>query len=141
MQGPDMFDPELKGVTPRLVEELFQRVSSAPETQEFTIRASYLELYLEKIRDLLDPTRTNLRIREDKTKGKQKAETRQGAAEARAQACQKEQEYAERIYHRRSRTSRLCVVQREKNVYLLHLLVPSRNVPPGDQRLRNNILG
>ena len=69
MQGPDIDNPELRGVIPRVIDDIFGRVAQAPENLEFTIRASYLEIYLEKIRDLLDPARDNLQVREDRTKG------------------------------------------------------------------------
>eukprot|EP01105_Mastigella_eilhardi_P017245 TRINITY_DN3966_c0_g1_i1.p1 TRINITY_DN3966_c0_g1~~TRINITY_DN3966_c0_g1_i1.p1 ORF type:complete len:1352 (+),score=414.45 TRINITY_DN3966_c0_g1_i1:390-4058(+) len=36
---------------------------------EFMVKASYLEIYLEKIRDLLDGKKDNLKVHEDKTKG------------------------------------------------------------------------
>lgn len=69
MQGPDIDDADKKGIIPRVVEDIFASVEAAPEEVEFTIRASYLEIYMERIRDLLDPERDNLRIREDRTKG------------------------------------------------------------------------
>jgi len=69
MQGPDIDDPDLRGVIPRVIDDIFDRIAEAPEHLEFTIRASYLEIYLEKIRDLLDPARDNLQVREDPTKG------------------------------------------------------------------------
>ena len=69
MQGPDIDDADKKGIIPRVVEDIFASVAAAPEEVEFTIRASYLEIYMERIRDLLDPERDNLRIREDRTKG------------------------------------------------------------------------
>lgn len=60
-----------KGIIPRAVEALFQGVSEADENIEFTVKVSYVEIYLEKIRDLLDSTRlkNNLNVREDKVKG------------------------------------------------------------------------
>ena len=42
---------------------------SAPETVEFTVQGSYMELYMEKINDLLDPTKKDLRVREDPVRG------------------------------------------------------------------------
>ena len=35
----------------------------------FTVRVSYVEIYLERIRDLLDPTRHNLQVREHPKRG------------------------------------------------------------------------
>lgn len=70
MEG-DIHSDELKGIIPRAVEALFDGVSQADENMEFTFLVSYVEIYLEKIRDLLDEsrTKTNLTVREDKLKG------------------------------------------------------------------------
>lgn len=70
MEG-DITSEEGKGIIPRAVEALFQGVVESDENIEFTFRVSYVEIYLEKIRDLLDEHRTknNLAIREDKLKG------------------------------------------------------------------------
>ena len=71
MEGSDIHDPSKKGIIPRTVEALFAGVSEADESIEFCFKASYVEIYCEKVRDLLDNHRvkTNLMIREDKTKG------------------------------------------------------------------------
>jgi kinesin family member 5 len=71
MEGKDIRDPTLKGIIPRTVEALFAGVTEADESIEFCFKASYVEIYCEKIRDLLDNHRvkTNLMVREDKTKG------------------------------------------------------------------------
>ena len=60
-----------KGIISRTVEALFDGVSEADENIEFTFKVSYVEIYLEKIRDLLDENRVkvNLTVREDKIKG------------------------------------------------------------------------
>jgi kinesin family member 5 len=70
MEG-DITNEDGKGIIPRAVESLFQGVTEADENIEFTFKVSYVEIYLEKIRDLLDEhrTKTNLTIREDKLKG------------------------------------------------------------------------
>jgi kinesin family member 5 len=71
MEGKDIRDPTLKGIIPRTVEALFAGVTEADESIEFCFKASYVEIYCEKIRDLLDNHRvkTNLMVREDKAKG------------------------------------------------------------------------
>lgn len=71
MEGPDIHDEQYKGIIPRTVEALFAGVSEADENIEFTFKVSYIEIYLEKVRDLLDSHRvkTNLQVREDKVKG------------------------------------------------------------------------
>jgi len=69
MQGPDITDPKMRGVIPRVVEAIFETISNAEENMEFTVRGSYVEIYLERIRDLLEPSRKNLQVREDPSKG------------------------------------------------------------------------
>ena len=55
----------------RSVAALFDGVAQADDHIEFTFKVSYVEIYMEKIRDLLDHNRlkTNLVVREDKTNG------------------------------------------------------------------------
>lgn len=69
MQGPDIEDIELQGIIPRMVRTVFNRIESASEHIEFTVKVSMCEIYMEKIRDLFDATKTNLKIHEDKKKG------------------------------------------------------------------------
>jgi kinesin family member 5 len=69
MQGPDISDLEMQGVIPRMVKTVFSKIENASEDIEFTVKLSMVEIYLEKIKDLLDPTKTNLKIHEDKTQG------------------------------------------------------------------------
>ena len=65
----DLEKPESRGVTPRIIDDIFATMHSAPETVEFTVQGSYMELYMEKINDLLDPTKKDLRVREDPVRG------------------------------------------------------------------------
>lgn len=67
--GKDMDNPEMKGIVPRMINTIFDIVGDAPEELEFLVKVSYIEIYMEKIRDLLDSTKDNLRVREDKTHG------------------------------------------------------------------------
>lgn len=69
MQGPSLHDKELKGLTPRMIEEIYNTIEMMPETTEFLIQLSITEIYKEKLRDLLDVTQTNLKIRESASKG------------------------------------------------------------------------
>ncbi|KAI8996690.1 P-loop containing nucleoside triphosphate hydrolase protein [Gaertneriomyces semiglobifer] len=62
-------DEELKGLTPRIVESIFSTIFSSPPHMEFTVKVSYMEIYMEKIRDLLNPTSDNLPLKEEKGKG------------------------------------------------------------------------
>jgi len=68
MQG-EIDSPELKGLIPRIVDTIFDKIDQASESMEFTVKASMLEIYNERIRDLLDPSKNNLNVREDKTRG------------------------------------------------------------------------
>lgn len=64
-----MEDPSLKGIIPRMVSTIFEYVENADETIEFMVSVSYIEIYMEKIRDLLNPANDNLPVRENKTRG------------------------------------------------------------------------
>ncbi|GMI81650.1 hypothetical protein like AT3G44050 [Hibiscus trionum] len=62
------------GMTPRVFEHLFTRIQKEKDNRKdeklrFTCKCSFLEIYNEQILDLLDPSSTNLQIREDMKKG------------------------------------------------------------------------
>jgi kinesin family member 5 len=65
----DMEDAQDKGIIPRIVEQLFAAFQTAPQHMEFTVKVGYMEIYMERIRDLLNPQRDNLAIHEDKIHG------------------------------------------------------------------------
>ncbi|CAM0140943.1 unnamed protein product [Umbelopsis sp. WA50703] len=69
MMGSDIDDERNKGIIPRIVEQIFQSILMAPANMEFTVKVSYMEIYMEKVRDLLNPSQDNLPIHEDKVKG------------------------------------------------------------------------
>ncbi|KDO20679.1 hypothetical protein SPRG_13431 [Saprolegnia parasitica CBS 223.65] len=71
MEGASIDDPGLRGIIPRTATELFARLMDADENMEFVVKVSYIEIYMERIRDLLDPykTKINLQVREDAEKG------------------------------------------------------------------------
>jgi kinesin family protein 5 len=69
MTGPSIDDDELKGIIPRMVRTVFETIAGSPEHLEFTVKVSYAEIYMEKIRDLLNPEKSNLKIHEDKGRG------------------------------------------------------------------------
>lgn len=51
-----MGSPEQPGLIPRLCSYLFSRTEQeAREGESFTVEVSYMEIYNEKVRDLLDP--------------------------------------------------------------------------------------
>lgn len=63
---------ELKGLIPRIVERIFLEIDSNSLLNiEYKVTMSLCEIYQEKIKDLLDTSsnKTNLNIREDKSKG------------------------------------------------------------------------
>ena len=68
MQG-DIDSDVLRGIIPRMVETIFEAIMQASETIEFTVKASMIEIYNEKVRDLLDPSKDNLEVHEDKQRG------------------------------------------------------------------------
>ncbi|KAK5175749.1 uncharacterized protein LTR77_000888 [Saxophila tyrrhenica] len=69
MMGADIEDGEQKGIIPRIVEQIFDRIMRSDGTIEFMVKVSYMEIYMEQIRDLLVPTNSNLPIHEDKARG------------------------------------------------------------------------
>lgn len=66
MQGV-IEDQRLKGIMPRMMDQVFSIVENNSMI-EFKITISVVELYQEKLKDLLDPSKVNLNIREDKNK-------------------------------------------------------------------------
>jgi kinesin family member 5 len=54
MEGANLYDDKLKGLIPRMFEYLFAKIGAADSKVEFTIKCSYLEIYMERICDLLD---------------------------------------------------------------------------------------
>lgn len=63
---------EHPGIVPRMVRDLFERIE-AKKTEdpklEFLITVSFLEIYKEQIKDLLNPSDKKLRIRQDSKLG------------------------------------------------------------------------
>ncbi|KAJ3339747.1 hypothetical protein HDU93_007863 [Gonapodya sp. JEL0774] len=68
MMGPDI-DGSERGLVPRIVESVFGTIESSPDWMEFTVKCSYMEIYMEKIRDLLNPSSDSLPIHEEKGRG------------------------------------------------------------------------
>ena len=72
MQGPDLSaleDVENQGIIPRMVRTVFNRIETASENVEFSVKVSMCEIYNERIKDLLEPRNDDLKIREEKGKG------------------------------------------------------------------------
>jgi kinesin family member 5 len=69
MTGPNVENIDQQGIIPRMVRTVFTRIESAQDTIEFQVKVSMIEIYMEKIRDLLDTSKTDLKIHEEKGKG------------------------------------------------------------------------
>uniref|UniRef100_A0AAQ4Q9V8 Kinesin-like protein n=1 Tax=Gasterosteus aculeatus aculeatus TaxID=481459 RepID=A0AAQ4Q9V8_GASAC len=63
-----LHDHQLMGIIPRIAHDIFDHIYSMDENLEFHIKVSYFEIYLDKIRDLLDVSKTNLAVHEDKNR-------------------------------------------------------------------------
>lgn len=44
----------MKGIIPRMMDALFANIINANQNIEFTVKCSFIEIYKEKINDLLD---------------------------------------------------------------------------------------
>lgn len=69
MMGPSIDDSEMKGIIPRITEQIFASIMASPGNLEYLVKVSYMEIYMERIRDLLSPENDNLPVHEDKVKG------------------------------------------------------------------------
>ncbi|XP_066519772.1 kinesin heavy chain [Hoplias malabaricus] len=67
MEGK-LHDPSSMGIIPRIAEDIFNHIFAMDENLEFHIKVSYFEIYMDKIRDLLDVSKTNLSVHEDKNR-------------------------------------------------------------------------
>jgi kinesin family protein 5 len=72
MEG-DVGDDVMKGVIPRSLQKVFSCIQEGQGGDiVFEVKVSFIEIYMERIKDLLDPTNSNsqdISIREDKLKG------------------------------------------------------------------------
>ena len=63
-------DPERRGLAPRLLQSLFHEIqTSMTPTITFTVYTSFIQIYLEKMYDLLNPAKDKLKIYQDAQKG------------------------------------------------------------------------
>ncbi|XP_046715714.1 kinesin heavy chain-like isoform X2 [Silurus meridionalis] len=67
MEGT-LHDPQMMGIIPRIVLDIFDHIYSMQQNLEFHIKVSFFEIYLEKIRDLLDVSKTNMAVHENKNR-------------------------------------------------------------------------
>ncbi|KAK3208667.1 hypothetical protein GRF29_77g1582381 [Pseudopithomyces chartarum] len=58
------------GIIPKICQDMFERINKVDENTSCTVEVSYLEIYNEKVRDLLNPTtKGNLKVREHPSTG------------------------------------------------------------------------
>lgn len=71
MMGSDIEDKQTRGLIPRIADAIFELIMLSSSDIEYTVGVSYMEIYMEKIRDLLDSSTdsNNLQIHEDKDNG------------------------------------------------------------------------
>lgn len=62
-------DAEFAGIIPRVMADVYSGIEHMQAELEFIVRVSYIEIYLEKIRDLLNPAANNLSVRESRERG------------------------------------------------------------------------
>ena len=57
---------EDKGIIPKVCQELFERIEANQDpNMQYTVQVSYMEIYCERVRDLLNPNnKSNLKVRE-----------------------------------------------------------------------------
>ncbi|XP_073711238.1 kinesin heavy chain [Misgurnus anguillicaudatus] len=67
MEGK-LHNSQQMGIIPRIAQDIFDHIYSMDENLEFHIKVSYFEIYMDKIRDLLDVSKTNLAVHEDKNR-------------------------------------------------------------------------
>lgn len=53
MMGADIDSEDLKGIIPRITEQIFTSIVESEAHLEYLVKVSYMEIYLERIRDLL----------------------------------------------------------------------------------------
>eukprot|EP00360_Condylostoma_magnum_P000774 CAMPEP_0168314124 /NCGR_PEP_ID=MMETSP0210-20121227/6516_1 /TAXON_ID=40633 /ORGANISM="Condylostoma magnum, Strain COL2" /LENGTH=87 /DNA_ID=CAMNT_0008279145 /DNA_START=327 /DNA_END=590 /DNA_ORIENTATION=+ len=69
MFGPDLNDPDARGLIPRAASFIFECVNNSDEGIEWTLTCSMLEIYREELKDLLSPEPVELKIKQDGKKG------------------------------------------------------------------------
>jgi kinesin family protein 5 len=66
--GPELSGGK-RGLLPRIIEAVMERVRIRPSNIDLRAKVSLVEIYNEKVTDLLDLTRRNLKLRENRNKG------------------------------------------------------------------------
>lgn len=70
-KGPEHVSEEDRGLIPKAIRHIFDFIDGADKQIKFLVRCSYLEIYQEKVMDLLNISKdqTGLQIKEDPQKG------------------------------------------------------------------------
>ena len=45
-QGASIDDPKLRGLIPRITEQIFETIVASPSTLEYLVKVSYMEIYM-----------------------------------------------------------------------------------------------
>lgn len=70
MIGSSIIDKETKGLIPRISEDIFKKIEMGSSEVEYAVGVSFLEIYMENIRDLLNSSsQEKFTIHEDKVNG------------------------------------------------------------------------
>ncbi|XP_062097041.1 kinesin-like protein KIN-1 [Humulus lupulus] len=71
MEGPGILesDEEKKGLLPRVVGGIFECIKSSKNANMYSVKLSMVEIYMERVRDLLDLAKDNIQIMENKAQG------------------------------------------------------------------------
>ncbi|KAE8010155.1 hypothetical protein FH972_006545 [Carpinus fangiana] len=71
MEGPGVLecDEKKKGILPRVVDGIFEHIKSFDKIANYSIKLSMVEIYMEKVRDLLDLSKDHIQIKESKVQG------------------------------------------------------------------------
>jgi kinesin family protein 5 len=77
MQG-NIKDSAARGVMPRSLDLIFDHINRAGAEVEFALKVSYMELYCEKVKDLLKAGNDNLKIAETPEEGVHVPDATQG---------------------------------------------------------------
>ena len=69
MLGPSIQNEAERGMIPRMVSHIFEEIGNAGHEMEFVVKVSMVEIYMEKVHDLINPSAQDLKIREERGKG------------------------------------------------------------------------
>ena len=70
MEGPNIHDTDYRGVLPRAIEKVMALVENPPSGTTVSVGVSHIEIYLERVQDLLQMDKANLAVREDTSTGR-----------------------------------------------------------------------